>query len=241
MFYLYNIATSYVAIMLAAAIIPAVVLLVYVYKKDKAEKEPLHIIFELIIRGIFAALLAMFLESIAEWVLPRFVDPKDPYYFVFFAFLGVAAIEEGCKLFFLYRRTWYDPNFNYSFDGIVYAVTVSLGFAAFENIGYVFQYGLGNAAVRALTAIPGHMSFAVFMGYFYGRARKEFDRRRTVILSKILLFMSYIVSVLLHGFYDSCAMAGTDDAMKIFLAFIVVMFIVAFAMIRHESKYDRPV
>ena len=56
--------------------------------------------------------------------------------------LFVGLIEEGCKFFFLYKKTWKNVNFNYTFDGIVYAVTVSLGFAAIENIIYVFNYGL---------------------------------------------------------------------------------------------------
>lgn len=72
---------------------------------------------------------------------------------------------------FLHARTWRNPNFNYRFDGIVYAVFVSLGFAAFENIQYVLHYGLSVALPRAIFAVPGHMSFAVFMGLFYGRAK----------------------------------------------------------------------
>ena len=76
----------------------------------------------------------------------------------------VGLIEEGSKFFFLYRFTWKDKAFNYRFDGIVYAVFVSLGFAALENVFYVFNYGTGVALQRALLTIPGHMSFAVYMG-----------------------------------------------------------------------------
>ena len=66
------------------------------------------------------------------------------------------------------KFSWRNPNFNYLFDAVVYAVFVSLGFAAFENIKYVFTYGLSVALTRAVTAVPGHLSFSVFMGIFYG-------------------------------------------------------------------------
>lgn len=34
------------------------------------------------------------------------------------------------------------------------------------------MYGLGTAAVRAVTAVPGHACFGVFMGAFYGLAKR---------------------------------------------------------------------
>jgi hypothetical protein len=45
--------------------------------------------------------------------------------------------------------------FSQKFDGIVYAVFVSMGFAAIENIMYVFDYGYQTGLVRAFTAVPG--------------------------------------------------------------------------------------
>ncbi len=95
----------------------------------------------------------------------------QPAYTILLAFLVVAVVEEGTKFVFLKLRTWRDPNFNFRFDGIVYAVFVSLGFAAFENINYVLGYGLTVALPRAVLAIPAHMGFAVFMGLFYGRGK----------------------------------------------------------------------
>ena len=114
----------------------------------------------------------------------------------------VAVVEEGTKLFFLKRRSWRDPNFNFMFDGIVYSVFVSLGFAAFENIKYVFTYGLSVAMPRALLAVPGHLGFAVFMGVFYGRA-KLCESRGQYFASKVSMAMGYVAAVFLHGFYDS--------------------------------------
>ena len=95
-------------------------------------------------------------------------------------YFGVVAFsEEGAKYFLLKRRTWNSAAFNCQFDGVVYAVFVSLGFALWENISYVLMYGLSTALVRAVTAVPGHACFGVFMGVWYGLAKRLHGRERT--------------------------------------------------------------
>ena len=130
------------------------------------------LLMSLLIYGVIAALISIILENIGTKVLNSLMDQSTVGYTLVLAFAVVAVVEEGAKFAMLKRRTWNDMNFNYRFDGIVYAVFVSLGFAAFENIGYVLGYGLSVAPARALLAIPGHMCFGVFMGTFYGRAKQ---------------------------------------------------------------------
>lgn len=223
-----------------AAVLPAIFLMRYVYRQDRIEKEPPYLLWSLVGRGVLAALAAIVLETIAQTILDITVEPSDPNYVYILAFLVVAVMEEGAKFFFLYRRTWNDPNFNYRFDGIVYAVFVSLGFAAFENVKYVFSYGLSVALPRAILAIPGHMSFSVFMGLFYSRARLCADRGEGAGTA-INLIAGYIVAVLLHGFYDSCCMIGTSQSTMVFVAFVAAMYFIVFRLIKHESRVDRPV
>jgi len=190
--------------------------------------------------GVAAALVAVVLESIGQSILSRFLGEDDPAYTIITAFLVVAVVEEGAKFVFLYWRTWKDPNFNFRFDGIVYAVFVSLGFAAFENISYVMGYGLSTALVRALLAIPAHMGFAVFMGLFYARAKLCSDagdmrgKRRN-------LLVSYLSAVLLHGFYDACALLGTLLSALLFVAFAIAMYIIVIRLVKKESQSDKPI
>ncbi len=223
-----------------AAVLPAVFLLRYIYRKDTVEPEPPLLLIRLLFMGVIAALISIVLESLGESILNALVDPGSPWYTVLLAFFVVALVEEETKFLFLHARTWRNPNFNYRFDGIVYAVFVSLGFAAFENIQYVLHYGLSVALPRAIFAVPGHMSFAVFMGLFYGRAKLYEawgDRRRC----RGSLIRAYGTSVLLHGFYDACAMRGTGMAMVVFLVFVVLMFRSAFKHVKQESFTDEPV
>lgn len=144
----------------AAALLPAIYLMRYIYRKDTVEKEPPMLLMSLLIYGVIAALISIILENIGTKVLNSLMDQSTVGYTLVLAFAVVAVVEEGAKFAMLKRRTWNDMNFNYRFDGIVYAVFVSLGFAAFENIGYVLGYGLSVAPARALLAIPATCALA---------------------------------------------------------------------------------
>lgn len=228
------------ALYVLAAVVPAIFLMRYVYKQDCIEREPPWLLGSLVWRGVLAALAAIVLESLGQLLLDATVDPEDPKYVWLLAFLVVAAVEEGTKFFFLYRRTWRDPNFNFRFDAIVYAVFVSLGFAAFENVKYVFSYGLSVALPRAILAVPGHMGFAVFMGIFYGRAKRCFDRSDR-FGCRVNLVLSYLFPVFLHGVYDTCCMSGTTQSTLVFVVFVLVMYLVVYRLIKHEARTDAPV
>lgn len=227
----------FLAIYIGAAVIPAVFLMRYIYRKDKMEKEPDYLLFNLVVQGVLAALCSIVLESIGEALLPHFISTESSWYVIVLAFLVVAGAEEGTKFFFMKRATWKDPNFNYRFDAIVYAAFVSLGFAAFENISYVFSFGITVAPLRAILSIPGHLGFSVFMGFFYGRAKLASDRGEEAACRRNLR-LAVLSAVFLHGFYDACAMLETTGSTLLFLAFVAFMYIVVIRMIRRESATD---
>ena len=223
-----------------AAVLPAVFLLVYVYQHDRVEREPTGLLLSLLWKGVLAALCSIVLETVGQIILAWLVTPGTFWHTVLTAFVVVAAVEEGTKFFFLKQRTWYDYHFNYRFDAIVYAVFVSLGFAAFENIKYVFHFGLSVALPRAFLSIPGHMAFAVFMGVYYGRAKMRQSRGHRAA-AKADLAMAYIAALLLHGFYDACAMIGTTKATVLFIVFVVVTYLRMFRLLKRAADRDVPV
>ncbi|MDD2231765.1 MAG: PrsW family glutamic-type intramembrane protease [Sphaerochaetaceae bacterium] len=227
-----------VLIYMAAALLPGFFLLRYIYKKDTVEKEDPKLLGSLLLQGVWAALCSIVLEMVGESLLDLSLSQDSPYYVLVLAFLVVGVVEEGTKFFFLKRRTWKIPDFNYTFDAIVYAVFVSMGFALFENVKYVFGYGLSVALPRAFLAVPGHMGFAVFMGYFYGRA-KVAESRGDAKGKTLNLILSYVIAVLLHGFYDATAMMSTSVATILYIVFVVVMYIVVIRLVRKESSDDR--
>ncbi len=226
---------QFMLILIFAAILPALLLMRYVYRLDKVEKEPRYLLLSLLWQGVLAALVAIVLEFILQTILGLVIDPDDDLYVYIMAFVCVAMVEEGCKLFFLYRRTWNDPNFNFRFDGIVYACFVSLGFAAFENVKYVLSYGLSVALPRALLAVPAHFGFAVIMGYFYARARLNYGWTKNWWWN---LVFAYVCPVILHGIYDTCCMLNSSGATAFFVVFVIVMYIFIWQFLKHESQHD---
>ena len=228
---------------LAIAIFPAIFFMIYIYRNDDKEKEPPLLLLKCVIGGLLSVPIAIILEMIAEavviYLLENVVSATRVNYGVLTA-IFVGLIEEGAKFFFLYIFTWKDKAFNYRFDGIVYAVFVSLGFAALENVFYVFNYGTGVALQRALLTIPGHMSFAVYMGLYYGHAKVS-EAVNNPDAKALNLKAAYAFAVLLHTIFDATLMVESDIGLIIFFIFVIILDIVVYRTIRFESKNDIPI
>ncbi len=229
--------TSMNPILIAAAVIPAVFLLIQIYKLDKLEREPMGLLLNLAVWGVLATILAMFLESVGEIVMALMgLDGNSLVGGLFLYFIVVGGAEEGAKYFLLKKRTWNTKEFNCKFDAIIYATYVSLGFALWENIGYVTMYGLSNALIRAATAIPGHASFGVFMGIFYGLSKAaavDGNMRK----SKSYGRLAFWVPVFFHGTYDFLATRENMD--MAFTVFTLIMFIIAYVKVKDSAKKDK--
>jgi RsiW-degrading membrane proteinase PrsW (M82 family) len=208
-----------------------------VYLHDTIEKEPAGLLLLLLGLGVLSALCAGIVEGLAQPLLDRVAEPGSFFHTVLLAFVVVATVEETAKYVFLKKWTWEHPAFDYRYDGIVYAVFVSLGFAAYENIQYVLHYGLSVALPRALLAVPGHMAFAVFMGVFYGRA-KRCERDGYEVAAGMSRGIGLVLAIFFHGFYDCCAMLGTSSATIVFLIFVAVMYVWVYRLLKHESDAD---
>lgn len=225
-------------ILIAAAVIPAIVLLVYVYRTDRLEKEPGELLLGLVLRGVFATFLALCTERLGTWLLLALLPADSVAYRVLLYFVVVAGSEEGFKYLLMRRRTWYAPSFNCQFDGVVYAVFTGLGFALWENISYVLMYGFGTAVVRALTAVPGHACFGVFMGAWYGMARR-YENSGDAGKSRACRSMAVLLPALLHGCYDYVATMTWDGGAWIFVGFVAVLFVLAWRLVRRLARNDR--
>ncbi len=235
-YYLLSGVLTYNLILIAAAVIPAVVLMIKVYRSDRLEKESPALLWSLTKAGIFSALIALVLEKVFGLLLDVTVSEQSGLYAVLLYFVVVAVSEEGAKYFLLQRRTWNSPEFNCQYDGVVYAVFVSLGFALWENISYVLHYGMHTAIVRAVTAIPGHACFGVFMGVFYGLA-KRCQRGGDLQTAKQLRILAIVVPAVLHGAYDY--IASVNSGAWIFVLFVAALFLVSYLLVGKMSREDR--
>ena len=223
------------------AVIPPIILMIFIYTRDKHEREPIGLLVKCGAFGALSVIFAFLGEQLTMYLINTGLSNAHRLVGIAVtAFLGVAVVEETGKFLALRLATWKNRYFNYTFDGIVYSVFVSLGFALVENILYVVQYGTGTALLRAITAIPGHASFGVYMGYYYGLAKfyeVAGDRKK----KQNYLWLGWLSATLLHGFYDFCALSGNQVLTVIFLVFIVALDIVVLVQIHTASKNDTPI
>ena len=229
-------------ILLIAALLPPVFLLWKIYTLDRVEREPVQLIVRLILLGCLSAVCAAILEHLWSSVLTllniRF--PSSVVWSVFENFIVIALSEELMKYVFLRRGSWHSPEFNFRFDGIVYAVAVSLGFAALENILYAFTYGFTNTLVRAVTSIPAHCIFGIYMGYYYGMARWS-ENLGYHARKKSYLVRAIVIPILLHGFYDFCASSGNVILTLIFYVYIILLDVLAYRTVTRHAAEDVPI
>lgn len=228
---------SYWQVLIVLAVLPGFFLVYKVNKMDTIEKEPTGLLVKLFIGGVLSTIFAYIMESIGSVILDLLFSPYSVLYNVLMYFVVVAAVEEFGKYFVLKKLTWNHPAFNYRYDAIVYAVCVSMGFAIFENIEYALAYGWLNTLVRAVTAIPAHCIFAIYMGHYFGQAKyyESIDQPAACDFQRKLAFF---VPVLLHGFYDYIATSADSYSTLIFFVFIIVLDIVAYKRIKRASAED---
>ena len=229
----------------ALALIPVIGLLLFIFFADKKEKEPIGLLIGLFFAGLGTAIPAIILEALGELILEAVIPYESVIKGVILAMVIVAPVEEMGKYIVLRLITWKNRAFDYSFDAIVYAVFASLGFAAIENIGYVFGNGWGVALLRMFTAVPGHACFGVFMGFFYSKAKYASLSGNKADYSKYNA-LSMICPIVIHGIYDAIVMGGTASGYDLFIGlsliswivFVIVLFVISVIMIVHSSKND---
>lgn len=222
-------------LLLMLAVLPTFFLMVFIYYKDSYEKEPVGLLISLFALGMVSVIPALIIETLGELLFSSMFGDNTSVYNFFNVFFCVAIAEEGGKYIFTYLRTWNNKNFNYKFDGIVYAVLVSLGFATVENILYVMQGGLSVAIARGLLSVPSHAIDAVYMGYYYGLA-KYYDSVGNTRSKNRCMVLSIIVPVILHGCYDYFLFEGTVLHLVVFLIFVVALDVLAVIRINKSSK-----
>jgi len=181
--------------LLIIAVAPVTIIILYIYFKDKFEKEPIAILAKSFLLGAtVSVLITAVLGTIASHLLP-IIDDKSILQQLLKAFIVVALVEEFSKYVLVRYYAQTNKEFNEPFDGIVYSVMISMGFATLENILYVYQFGFETGVTRAFTAVPAHATFAILMGYFMGKAK--FSKNR------ILLNLSgLLIATFFHGAYD---------------------------------------
>ncbi|HZH61541.1 MAG TPA: glutamic-type intramembrane protease PrsW [Metabacillus sp.] len=176
---------------ISAGIAPGLALLSYFYLKDQYESEPVPLVLRSFIFGALLVFPIMFIQYVLD--VEAVFDSQFLYTLV-----AVGFLEEFFKWFILFFTIYQHIHFNEHYDGIVYGVAVSLGFATLENILYLFANGVEHALGRAILPVSSHALFGVIMGYYLGKGKFTVREHRPK-----WILMSCTIPILLHSIYDS--------------------------------------
>lgn len=226
--------TIYLVIL--AAITPAVWLLWTIYRKDNEQPEPTKWLVKAFIYGVLSVFLSFVISIPTSMMLGWDIDKQTYSSFmeaITNSFLFAAIPEELAKLFMLWLLLRKNPFFDEHFDGIVYAVCIGLGFAALENMFYLFD-GIDDGAwietgiIRTFISVPAHYFFAILMGYYYSVYHFGIDRS---IKTKAMII---IAPILAHGIFDAILFSMQID--ESLCGLIIILFIVFFTKLKKRAK-----
>ena len=148
-----------------------------VRRYDRLEPEPLKLLLWVGLWGGFMSVIpAIIGNSLADHFLGLSGFSGDlsrrislPLALTAAVFVGIN--EETWKFLATLRLVRKLPEFDEPIDGMIYGMTVALGFAAIENLEYLVRFGPGVLVARSLLSIPVHLACAAIWGYGLARAR----------------------------------------------------------------------
>lgn len=207
---------------LSVGIAPSVALMSFFYLKDRIT-EPIPLIIRTFIFGALLVFPIMFIQYAfsAEGIGTPFIQA------VFIS----AWIEEFFKWFIFLYVIYHHTEFDAHYDGIVYVVSISLGFATVENILYLFVHGIELAFTRALFPVSSHALFWVVMGYHFGKAKmNKFQYKRNLCLPLVIPFI-------LHGMYNYVLQVVFAEWLVATISFMLLLW--AYGLHRVKSAHQQ--
>ena len=208
-------------LVIATALIPALILGWWIYRKDSARPEPPRMLIKAFLYGVGSTFVSLLISTLLGVMGFLVYDLESFTGAVSTALFAAALPEETAKLLMLWLLLRRNPYYDEYLDGIVYAACVGLGFAATENVLYLLQSDdwVGTGIVRGLTAVPAHFAIACAMGYFYSKF--HFGDRSNVTKVCILA-----VPILIHWVYDALAFSeGIFPALSVVVNVLFVLLI----------------
>jgi len=207
-----------------AAIAPGISLLCYFYLKDKYEAEPISMVARLF---IFGAILVFPLMVIQRALVLGFGEN----HFVF-SFIYSAGIEECVKFLIIYFVIYKHVYFDEPYDGIIYAVAFSLGFATLENVIYALVdfSSFSHLLFRAFLPVSAHALFGVFMGYQLGKAKFNPAKER------IYLRRALIIPLIFHGIFDFILLDFKASWLWIMLPLMLLLWYFGLKMLNNANE-----
>ena len=220
---------------LLPAILPAALFAVHIHRTD-ARREPPWLVMLTFVLGSVAALVSLLLVGRAGGLtgLDVRVSAAGENGALVFLFFVVAPAQEAGKV----AAAWpafLSKHFDEPYDGVVYAASSALGFAAVENGFILHAHPTGGIwLARALLSLPAHVFFACLWGYALGRAKQS--------KARIPVFpAAFLASIVAHGLYAHFVYGRGPGALLAVTPLLAVMGVIAWLLARDlRLRGDRP-
>ena len=225
-------------LIIITALLPALILAWWIYKKDSLRPEPLRMLIQAFLYGVGSTFVTLVITQLLSIIGLFNYDLGSYTGAVSTALLAAALPEECAKLLMLWLFLRKNPYYDEYFDGILYAACVGLGFAATENVLYLLQSDnwVGTGIVRGLTAVPAHFAIACAMGYFY--SKRHFGDRSQLTMACVLA-----VPIFIHWVYDALAfsemLAGPALSVVVNVLFVLLIWWVYKSTMRRIDDMQR--
>jgi len=153
------------------SIFVGVLWMLFVYRMDRYEPEPIKKIILVFLLGGLAAVPAAMLEAKLNAPLKIIFTTYSVPYTLSLYFLIVGPVEEFVKFFIVHITIFRKKEFNEPIDGIIYSSASSLGFATAENFVYLNRFGSSLILFRGPLTTLAHILFSMLWGYALGEGK----------------------------------------------------------------------
>ncbi|WP_283594738.1 PrsW family intramembrane metalloprotease [Paraclostridium bifermentans] len=222
--------------LLIISLAPTIAILIWIYIKDKYDKEPIKVLIRLFFIGTLISIPAIAIEDI----LLKAKIGNSHLNLIYTAFVVAAATEEILKIMILIPYTLRSRHYTEKLDGIVYSIFTTLGFATIENLIYIFHGNQLNllqiGLARAVISIPAHVLFAINMGYYLSMYKFNLDKPK---VKKVFLAKLILIPIALHGVFDILAMIKTTWASICFVIYLIYLWKISLDKLDEYTDYAR--
>lgn len=220
-------------LLVVASIGPGLLWLWYFYRQDRSEPEPVKLVLKVFFVGLLLVIPAGMIEQFWQQTITNALRTNNWINFLVIAFLVVSLVEEGLKSFFLWWLMGKNSELDEPVDGVIYGVTIGLGFASLENLLWAGVFGFGVAALRAVVTTLAHASFSGWMGYYLSNYKLAHQK------SPMLLWYGFLVAFLTHGLYDFLLFLRNSFASLLAFLLVTILIYLLYRVIQIQQREAR--
>ncbi len=228
-------------LILVLAFAPGLFYLYIAYRWDRYHPEPKSLVIRTFFLGMAAILPVTIIESLLllPIIIPNiqnissnplnWLNELSTGQMAYTAFIIAGFTEELFKFLVVRLTVYRSPYFDDATDGLVYSSAAALGFATFENIGYMLQFGWDVILTRGPISTLAHLLFSSLWGY--PLALHKLGKK----YSTLWVWLGLIAAMAAHGLFNFVLFKASWYqwlAVPLFIGMLIVLNV----FLRHSRR-----